>query len=383
MKKVLIVFPFAHHESLISGQCDLMNRHGIQADALLVLHSRITFFNYSKLRLSSKFSFLYSIYENFRNTSLYYRLKIDSYLRESLLKSCFSYYDIIEFAGVYNEKLLEYAKFVHSREKDVIVRLWGSDFYRIYNPHQDWHNELFDLASRIFVASKKMSKDFILAFPLQQDKLEVQSYGLSQLELLKDILDGKIAKDTSFLDERAYNRIVISIGYNGRTWQQHFYILDAIANLPHHLRNNLFLILPMTYSNSNEYIDYMRSRLNQLAIPFQILVERLSLVQNLSLRIISDITVCIQFTDALSASVQESMMAGSVFIAGEWLPYKVFFEHGMYYHPTSLANLSDTLNLVISNLEEEKQNCLVNKEIMYLFSSWKKKDSYLDYYNKS
>ena len=67
----------------------------------------------------------------------------------------------------------------------------------------------------------------------------------------------------------------------------------------------------MTYDASQEYKNYLENRLSRLGIPYQILEKRLSLEQNLSMRIISDIAICIQNTDALAASVREHIMAGS------------------------------------------------------------------------
>ena len=88
------------------------------------------------------------------------------------------------------------------------------------------------------------------------------------------------------------------------------------------------------------------------------------------MRIISDIAICIQNSDGLAASVREHIMAGSVFIGGDWLPYTLFLEEGMYFRPTSLDNLSNTIEDVIENIKEEKRKCQKNTELMYNHSSW-------------
>ena len=358
MNKVLIVFPIPHHESLVVGQCKYLNEHGILADALLVFPSRIVFYNYSKIQLSLKFRIVYLFYSKFRNSPFYYWLRINNSLRKWLYKTIFRYYDIIELAGVYDRS-----------------RLDGID-----NPQTDWHKDLFRIVDKIIVPSKTMEEDFISVYNKYKEKLVVRSYGLSQLELLNDIMQGKIERDISFLDKRATNRIVVTIGYSARTWQQHFYALDAIDKLPQQDKENLFLLIPMTYDNTWDYGLYMKSRLDKIGIPYQIQQTRLTLIQMLSLRTISDIFICIQNTDGLAASVQEHLMAGSILIAGDWLPYKLFMNYGAYFLTTSLDNLSNMLQFVIENYQVEKHKCINNKEVMYSASSWKKRENdYLIY----
>ena len=205
---------------------------------------------------------------------------------------------------------------------------------------------------------------------------------MTQLEKLKEILDGRINKDTSFLDNKSEGKIILTIGYSGRTWQQHFYVLDALEKISSKNKDKLFLIIPMTYDANPEYKNYIENRLSRLGIPYQILEKRLSLEQNLSMRIISDIAICIQNTDALAASVREHIMAGSVFIGGDWLPYTLFLEEGIYFRPTSLDNLSNTIEDVIDNIKEEKRKCQKNTELMYNYSSWTRRgEDYLKMYD--
>ena len=380
MNKVLIVFPIPHHESLVIGQCKYLNEHDIQADALLVFPGRIVFYNFSKIQLSLKFRIVYLFYSKFRNSPFYYWLKINNNLRKWLYKTIFRYYDIIELAGVYDRSRLDYVQYANCIGKKTFVCLWGTDFYGIDNPQTDWHKDLFRIVDKIIVPSKTMEEDFISVYNKYKEKLVVRSYGLSQLELLNDIMQGKIERDISFLDKRATNRIVLTIGYSARTWQQHFYALDAIDKLPQQDKENLFLLIPMTYDNTWDYGLYMKSRLDKIGIPYQIQQTRLTLIQMLSLRTISDIFICIQNTDGLAASVQEHLMAGSILIAGDWLPYKLFMNYGAYFLTTSLDNLSNMLQLVIENFQVEKHKCKNNKEVMYSASSWKKRENdYLIY----
>jgi hypothetical protein len=97
------------------------------------------------------------------------------------------------------------------------------------------------------------------------------------------------------------------------------------------------------------------------------------------MRTISDIMVVVQLTDVFSASVQEHLMAGSVLIAGDWLPYKSFLEKGVYMRITNLEDLKKNMETVICNLEKEKELCKGNEERIYSLSSWSSKSN--DYIN--
>jgi hypothetical protein len=280
---------------------------------------------------------------------------------------------------VYSKDNLELAKLIIQHEKKLFVSLWGNDFYAISDYSNDWHKDLFCMANVLNACGPKCREDFVKAYPQFSNKVLAFPYGLTQLEDLKDMLDNKISKDLSFLDSRALDKIVLTIGYSGRPWQQHFYVLDALETIPQKYKEKLFLLLPMTYDNDFNYDVYIKKRLDRIGIPFQILSRRLSLFQNLSMRTISDIMVVVQLTDVFSASVQEHLMAGSVLIAGDWLPYKSFLEKGVYMRITNLEDLKKNMETVICNLEKEKELCKGNEERIYSLSSWSSKSN--DYIN--
>lgn len=377
MKRLLIVFPIQHHESLVLGQCVCLNKNGISADALLINEERIRYSFRGIKKANRLFVVCSYLYKKLRNVRGYYRFGIGDYLKQQAFRSIVNSYDIVELAGVYSEDRLSFAKYAQSKGIKVITRVWGTDFYGIKDFQNDWRKELFNIADKIVFATDKMNNDFISTYKSLIGKTAVQNYGLSQLEQLKDILDGKEDKDISFLSEDAKGKIVLTIGYTGRTWQQHFYVIDALEKLSQEQKDKLFVLIPMTYDSIPDYMLYVYKRMQVIGIPFQLLDKRLSLKQNLSMRIISDIAVCVQFSDALAASVQEHIMAGSVFVGGDWLPYGEIQDKGIYMKRSGKDSLASVIGDIIDNIEEEKAQCQRNKEIQYSFSSWKFKDNQL------
>lgn len=371
MKKVLVVFPILHHESLVLGQCKYLNDSYVSIDAILICREKLKFYSTSCYKLPFSCRFLLLLFNSLVHIRGFYRFRFYSIIVKRLFHRLVEDHDTIELAGVYSEDRLYFAEYARSKGKKVISRVWGTDFYGIKDFQNDWRKELFRISDRIVLATEKMKNDFILSFPSFSTKLTIQPYGLSQLEQLKDILDNKAEKDVSFLADEYRDKIVLTIGYTGRTWQQHFYVLDALEKLSPDQKGKLFVLIPMTYDSIPDYRLYIIKRMQAIGIPFQILDKRLSLKQNLSMRIISDIAVCVQLSDGLSASVQEHIMAGSLFIGGDWLPYGVLQKQGIYMKLTSKDGLARVIGGVVDNIHEEKAKCRRNKDILYSFSSWK------------
>ena len=297
------------------------------------------------------------------------------FFRKKALETIVSKYKILELTGNYRKEVLELASKAKSQGIKVVSRAW--DHYVA-----DWHENLYQISDVINVGA--MKSDFKSLFPQFSDKFVSVSYGLTQVELLRDLLEEKVEKDTSFLKAEAQGKIIITIGYSGRAWHQHFYAIDAINKLPEEVKSKLFLLLPMTYSNNDfHYNYYLNEKIKETGIPFQILNQHLPLLQNLSLRIITDIVINCQVNDANSASIQEHLMAGSVLVAGDWLPYKMYRKYGVHLHDTTIDGMSDTLLMVLFHLEEEKKKCISNKDIIYKLNSWNTKGKeYANLYNR-
>ena len=355
-----------HHTPLIEGQCRCLEIQGINADALLISkqNGNIEFIKSNKGHPSLTFRFFVFLFNHLRRFRGFTRFGIGVFLKKRLFKIISKEYRIIEFSGIYDSKLIDYTRIIKSKGKYVTITLWDHYF-------RDWQEELYKLCDVINVGNYLMKDDFLSVFPQFTNKIAMAPFGLSQLEMLNDMLEGKESIDTSFISKKAKGKVIITIGYSGRAWHQHFYMIDAIEKLPDELKNRIFMLFPMTYANSDQHYNaYLLERIRRTGIPYQILKQHLSLRQNLSMRILSDVVMNCQVDDGLSASIQEHLMAGSVLIAGDWLPYKLFREKGAYIHTVSLNDFSTTLCDVLTNLEKEKCKCHINRHVIYKQSSW-------------
>lgn len=165
------------------------------------------------------------------------------------------------------------------------------------------------------------------------------------------------------------DRICLCIGYNAGIFQQHLKVLEQIAVLPKSLQNRLFLLFPMTYGKSAEYIVQVRHAAEKSGIPFQILEEFMDNSQMALMHRATDILIHAQTTDGLSSSVLESMYAGSYLINGSWLDYPECRRWQLEY---ALFDSFSALPNVIQQVCEQlpKFDAAHNQAILYQKNSW-------------
>ena len=87
-----------------------------------------------------------------------------------------------------------------------------------------------------------------------------------------------------------------------------------------------------------------------------------------ALRLLSDIFIQVQTTDALSGSTQEHLYAGSFTIVGDWLPYKILKESGVVFNSVrSISEIIDIIELFNSECTDFKEK---NIYAIGMLSSW-------------
>lgn len=279
-------------------------------------------------------------------------------------------YDILDIQCLFNFDLVFIAMNCHKKGMQIKTHIWGSDLFRETIEQRLWHDEIYKYSDRIQVSTENAVSYFKKVYPQYADKLIRIPYGLDQFDLLDKLLEDSTSIDVSFFDKQADGKMIVTCGYNGRKEQQHVLILEAIEKLPMKLKQKIFLFFPMTYLLEEDYYHQINEKLKTLQIPYQIQRERLSLNQNLSMRIKTDIVVNIQTTDGLAASLQEHLYCGNVLLAGDWLPYDIYLDNGIYYCKTSIENLSYNLQSIIENYPVYQQRCLNNRKALYNLTSW-------------
>lgn len=262
-------------------------------------------------------------------------------------------------------KLLDYLIKI---EKPYKITIWGSDYFRVSPQRKKRQKKYYQNANIIHICTKQMKERFLLDFPFASDKICLARFGISQFDFIDQYRD----RDICLLPiKNSENKIVITCGYNGSRAQQHEIIINAINQLQKELKNRLILIFPLTYGATKKYINTLKNLLFRTEITHYIFSKHLSNEENAQLRVMTDIVVNIQETDALSASLQEHLYAGNLLIAGSWLPYQIFNESGIFYLTTSLKELVEILSYCIDNLDHLQEKLKENHNKINNLSSWK------------
>ena len=348
---ILIIYEPPSQKSMVNRLVEEMNKHNMLVDAFNMYQMQ---FHINKDK-SSLFKFL-SFLQFF-------------FVLRPIIKRCF--YSIILHQLCLKTKLIDihffsryYVRFLEHYTRPFKLTIWGSDFFRETQYWQERKRNIYRRASLIQVATNEM-KNLIQTYDASlKNRIKVCNFGVS---LLSQIDKVRSQMRTEVLNK---NKIFVACGYNGAKGQQHLKIFNAISQLPYELKNKLILLVPLTYGLSNKYRKQIESALSRLQCEYKLYLNKLSDEDLALLRINTDITINLQITDVLSASLIEHLYSGNVLIVGNWLPYDIFDAANIFYFKTPTDLLPSLLEDVINNIEIYKSVARDNSVKINTLFSW-------------
>lgn len=360
--RILILYQFDSHYNLLSGLMEHLKRNQINADIFNVMTWKLSSMSPPTRRRRQNLSALALKIPKLRGIvlKLFQAQKVLSVVRD---------YDIIDihyFSQIYLN-LLPRMKQV---DKTIKVTFWGSDLYRHDKRLVSMHPVLSKYVDCIQVSTDKMRDDFLKRFPSLAAKIRVGHFGIEKfgiINMLQTSSDINILRHQFKIPEK---KIVVACGYNGSSRQQHLEIIQSIKAIPDSMKRLAFFLFPMTYGREKGYLKVVNDVLQDSGLSYSILKKSMTDDEISKIRIISDILINIQKSDAFSASMQEHIYAGNVTIVGDWLPYELFFSNDIFLIKTSIFNLTNTIEDAISNLSFYKTQCKKNKYKLDEMSSW-------------
>ena len=168
------------------------------------------------------------------------------------------------------------------------------------------------------------------------------------------------------------DKLVVTCGHNALESHQHIKVIEALEKLAADRKEQMFFVFPMTYpAGQDAYIEKVREKLDRSGLGYLILTEFMDFEEMAEYAMASDVMLHVQTTDQLSSTMLEEMYAGSITIAGEWLPYRSLREMGMFFlDAKSVSDIGTVLEQVVINRVEYKEKSKANKEIIWKNSSW-------------
>ncbi len=278
---------------------------------------------------------------------------IRNLLRKRFINKLLSNDDIVDIHWC-DSNYSRYTDILMSSGGKLVTTIFGSDIYRNSAEDKIKQKELFSKA-HIIVLGPNMKDDFNRMFPGLESKLRFNQYGSSRLDLIDNMSRGNslaLRKKHNIAEDK----IVVTLGYNAKKEQQHSLFIEMLQGVDHKIKQQLHLILPMTYGENENpaYITTVKEKLESLEISYTLYDKWMDDVELAETKLISDITVNIQQTDALSSSIKEALVAQDIVLVGDWLPYKIYEDMGVFIIRSAINELFDSFIEIISSFDAHK-----------------------------
>jgi len=288
----------------------------------------------------------------------------------------FSKFDIIHMHYL-APGFLSSLKYVDKKKK-IILSVWGSDLFQMSGV-KDYSSQLeaIDRADIITMYTIEVREVFLSKFGRQySEKIRLAPFG--QPEKIFDSIDSKLNPETKKEFRNKYNigvdKIIITIGYNASSKQNHIDILKNLNLTDTEIKKKIHAVIPMTYGLQYEKDDYLQKVKNACsACDFgtTMLTDYMSDEDWIKAAAASDIKLNLRETDCMNGAMIESLYAGNIVVNGAWLPYGTLRRRGVHF--TELEKVDDikeTIPRLINNFEKEKQKSADNALAIKNFISY-------------
>lgn len=290
------------------------------------------------------------------------------YLKQLRILIKYGKYDLINLHYVDMPDLFYAIALKYIFRAKIILSYWGSDLFRASN------RELFfrGVFARCADFATFDNKDLEIKFKKEYrwaDKVpsETVLFGLTVLDIINKELKCKSKENLRREWKIPEDKTVIAIGYNGIPAQQHLRILREIEKLDSSFKDKIFILLQMTYGGTKEYRRHIGKAAIRTGCEYLEIQHFLTDEQVADLRIITDIFINAQTTDAFSGSVCENLYAGTILINARWLRYREFEDYDFKY--LEVDDISE-IGQMIKRALEEKISVSGNRELIWKIRSW-------------
>lgn len=280
-------------------------------------------------------------------------------------------YDAMQLLWI-EERWVYFYKLIRNKTKRLNLNVGGSEFYRAGKEQRDFKRRLIACADRVTAETAGTVREFEAYYKEEVNgKIGLLPFGIEVLDFINSSSD--ISKQE--LKEKYHipkKKIVITCGHNAIEMHQHIKLIEALVCLPENVKKQIVCVFPMTYPQGRDaYIDKVMKRLEETGLDYVILTKFMDFQEMAEYALISDIMIHVQTTDQLSSTMLEEMYAGSIVVAGKWLPYQSLHDMGIYFLDVdTIPDVTAVMDNVIANIQEYKEKCTGNKEIVWKHSSW-------------
>lgn len=227
--------------------------------------------------------------------------------------------------------------------------VWGSEFLRANKIMKRYFYFVFKNSDSVVSDSTSLCEKLQEEYSSLKSRISYMQFGSTVID---DLLQ------TNYDSQRVSLKTIVMCGYNGSPDQKQFEMIEAL----HPLKDQLYLILPMTYSCDEEHRRVVRDNAQKYGFEFQLLDHFIEGEEWENYIKMTDVFIHMQSTDSFSSSVAEQLLLGHVVINGEWLEYKDLDKEGVFYIKSNISNLFDIVREVVEDKNKFALLCKGNKE---------------------
>lgn len=299
-------------------------------------------------------------------------------------------YDQIKAFGVFDVCHLHFLAYsivtigllVKSICKKIISNYWGSDWFKANDSLKQYQKYLLNQSGYIVADSLQLCRQVNEYYKAEfKEKIK---YIRFKTPVISQMQSGEINIDTKKAFMERYDiptdRILVTCGYCASQAHDHKGIIKAMEFLPDESRNKLFMIIPMTYGKHPKYMKEVRQSLKEATADGIIIENYMDFNEVALLRLVTDIFINIEPTDAYSSTMIEYAYCNKITIIGNWLDYSELEKKGAYFEKVNkVEELTTVLKKILDNFEREQKMFLGNKVASEMFQEdkvgnelWKK-----------
>ena len=223
------------------------------------------------------------------------------------------------------------AELLEARGVPALLSYWGSDVFRAKPGQLEKQRAIIARAKAVAVQSVGMKEALVAAVGEGlREKIRLVTFGVDMLEDIDRALAlGKPACRRALgVPEEGF---LLVLGGCAIPAHQHLRALDALSRLSDAEKARLHVALPLTYGGTPEYIARVREAAQASGLRHTLLTDFLDGPHMAVLRAGCDAYAQITTTDAISASMQESLYAGVRVLNPVWLSYPELDELGYQF----------------------------------------------------
>lgn len=282
-------------------------------------------------------------------------------------------FHMVNFASLY------YLKFV-PKNKRVVLSFWGSDLLSTLDRSKAAVEKAVIRANAITINTVELREIILAKYGRDlYSKIKV-AFLFDHADHFNPILE-KLSNKQEIISgfKKAHgieqDKKIVVIGHSGHHIDNHLVILTEMAKLEKNFKENICVVLPMTYGCKDQrYLQDIRNFCDKNDLNHRVLNQYLSHDDIINLRIASEIHIRLPKYDSFSLSLCETICSNNIIITGLWLPYGKFKLNGVYHREIEFyEDLNKILKTCLLDFDNEiKQYSNNNKAIIELF---KKADS--------